>query len=131
MHGPIWTFGDQRRSCSSISLLSWIIRLGSHVVALVSLLSLFQADILLLMTIAVSFLGKALIAIPTHEGPKATMHADVIHHVAQFREGVATGGAHQELVGTAGVFVLSEQFDISLVSVIIITVHFVIVRLLW
>ena len=114
----------------SFSSIIAIIRQGFQGVPSVFLLSLFLADILLLMTVAVSFLGKALIAIPTHEGPKAAMHADVIHHVAQFREGVATGGAHQELIGTAGVSVLCEQFDVSLVSVIIITVYFVIIRLL-
>ena len=45
-------------------------------------LMVFHTDTLFLMAVAVSFLGKALVAVLTHEWSDAAVHTDVVHHVA-------------------------------------------------
>ena len=88
-----------------------------------NIFSILDANFLLLVAVTISFLCEALFAVSAQEGSLATMHADVVHNVAQFRECVSTRDAHKELIGTACGFVLCEQLDVSLihpVSVLII-----------
>ena len=73
----------------------------------------FPTNSLLLMTVTVPLLCKALIAVLAQEGSEAAMHAYVVHHVAELREGVSTSGAHQELVRATRVLVLLEQFHVT------------------
>ena len=68
------------------------------------------------MTVAVPLLCKALVAILAHKRPETTMHADVVHHVAQFGEGIAAGGADKELVGATGVLILFEKLHVTPLS---------------
>ena len=65
----------------------------------------------LLMAISVTLLSESLIAVFALERSDATMHADVVHHVAKLGERVSTCNAHQQLIRTAGVLVLGKQFD--------------------
>ena len=65
------------------------------------------------MTVAVPLLCKALVAILAHKRSEATMHADMVHHIAQFGEGIAAGGADKELVGATGVLVLFKQLHVT------------------
>ena len=74
------------------------------------------------MTVTVALLRKALIAILAHEGPQATVHADVVHHVTEFGEGVSTGDTHQQLVRATGVFVLGEQLHVAPVCFITVLI---------
>ena len=76
------------------------------------------------MTVSVPFLCKALVAILAHKGSEATVHANVVHDVAELGEGVATGGADQELVRATGVLVLLEQLHVA--SLLLICALFVI-----
>ena len=46
------------------------------------------------MSVSIAFLSEALIAILANEGANATMHADVIHDVAEFSEGITASSAH-------------------------------------
>ena len=73
----------------------------------------FSAHSFLLMAVAVPLLCKALIAVLAHEGSEAAVHANVVHDVAELGEGVATGGADQELIGAAGVLVLLEKLHVA------------------
>ena len=54
----------------------------------------FHADSLLLMPVSVAFLSKTLIAVLAHERAKTTVHADVIHDIAEFGKGIPARGAH-------------------------------------
>ena len=65
------------------------------------------------MAVAVPLLCKALVAVLAHEGSEASVHANVVHDIAELGEGVATGGADQELIGAAGVLVLLEQLHVA------------------
>ena len=65
------------------------------------------------MAITVSFLCKTLFAVLAHEGTEASVHADVVHHVAKFCESVATGRTHQQLILTTSIFVLGEQLHVT------------------
>ena len=44
------------------------------------------------------------------------MHANVVHHVAQFGEGIAAGGADEELVRATGVLILFEKLHVTPLS---------------
>ena len=72
-----------------------------------------HADILLLMSVAVSLLSKSLVAVLAHEWSLAAVHVDVFEHVAQLGEGVAAGGADQELIWAARVLVLLKQLHVT------------------
>ena len=56
--------------------------------------SILLAHSLLLMAISVTLLGESLIAVLALERSDATMHADVVHHVAKLGERVSTSDAH-------------------------------------
>ena len=56
--------------------------------------SILLAHSLLLMAISVTLLGESLIAVFALERSDATMHADVVHHVAKLGERVSTSDAH-------------------------------------
>ena len=46
------------------------------------------------MSVSIAFLSEALIAVLANEGANATVHADVIHDVAEFGKGIPARGAH-------------------------------------
>ena len=46
------------------------------------------------MPVSVAFLSKTLIAVLAHERAKTTVHADVIHDIAEFGKGIPARGAH-------------------------------------
>ena len=73
----------------------------------------FEADIFLLVAVAVPFLGEALVAVFAHEWPQTTVHTDVIHHVAELCESVATCNAHQKLIRAACVLVFGEKLYVA------------------
>lgn len=72
------------------------------------------------MAVPVTFLSEALIAILAHERSQTTMHANVVHDIAEFCEGISTSDAHQKLIWAARIFVLCEQLHVASLNFIAI-----------
>ena len=73
----------------------------------------FEADIFLLVAVAVPFLGEALVAVFAHKWPQTAVHTDVIHHVAELGESVSACNAHQKLIRAACVLILGEKLHVA------------------
>ena len=86
----------------------------------ISLISVFDANILEFVTITISPLRKALAAVLAGERPITSVRANVVLHVACFGKRHAACKAHEHLVRTIGGRVLREDFHVTFLPFMIV-----------